>query len=144
MLVSCRNFISFRFNGRWALRELREETRNTHYLVAIRLHPPPMVQLEETQDEKTGDPGPRELRKDFSEPKLLHLPIHRKVLNSLTGGICFSFINNKLLFWVHVVIAKTPIYPGIYAGFPISSSKQFYMRGSLPKNACWVNITLNF
>ena len=30
-------------------------------------------------------------RKDFSEPRLLHLPIYRKALNSLTWDIWFSF-----------------------------------------------------
>ena len=102
-----------------------------------------MVQLEETQDEKTQDPGPREPTNDFSEPKLLHLPIPRKVLNSLTGDICFSFITSNLLFLLRVVIAKIPVYPGIYTGFTISSSKQFYLRGSLPKTAGRINITLN-
>ena len=102
-----------------------------------------MVQLEETQDEKTQDPGPREPRNDFSEPKLLHLPIPRKVLNSLTGDIDFSFITSNLLFSLRVVIAKIPIYPGIYAGFTISFSKQFYLRGALPKTAGRINITLN-
>ena len=38
-------------------------------------------------------------RKDFSEPRLLHLPIHRKVLNSLTWDIWFSLINNNLLMF---------------------------------------------
>ena len=73
-----------------------------------------MVQLEETQDEKTQDPGPREPRNDFSEPKLLHLPIPRKVLNSLTGDICFSFINSNLLFSLHVVIAKIPAWDSLH------------------------------
>ena len=35
-------------------------------------------------------------RNDFSEPRLLHLPIHRKALNSLTWVIWFSLINNNL------------------------------------------------
>ena len=84
-----------------------------------------MVQLEETQDEKTQDPGPREPTNDFSEPKLLHLPIPRKVLNSLTGDIGFSFITSNLLFSLRVVIAKIPVYPGIYTGFTISFSNSF-------------------
>ena len=37
-------------------------------------------------------------RNDFSEPRLLHLPIHRKVLNSLTWDIWFSLIHKKY-FW---------------------------------------------
>ena len=61
----------------------------------------------------------------FSEPKLLHLPIPRKVLNSLTGDIGFSFITSNLLFSLRVVIAKIPVYPGIYTGFTISFSNSF-------------------
>ena len=38
-------------------------------------------------------------RNDFNEPRLLHLPIHRKVLNSLTWDIWFSLINNNLLMF---------------------------------------------
>ena len=34
-------------------------------------------------------------RNDFSEPRLLHLPIQRKVLNSLTWDILFSLISKK-------------------------------------------------
>ena len=36
-------------------------------------------------------------RNDFSEPRLLHLPIHRKALNSLTWNIWFSLIKSDLL-----------------------------------------------
>ena len=35
-------------------------------------------------------------RNDFSEPRLLHLPIHRKVLNSLMVDIWVSLINRNL------------------------------------------------
>ena len=46
-------------------------------------------------------------RNDFSEPWLLHLPIHRKALNSLTWGIWFSLINNNLwCFDCLVFVAK--------------------------------------
>ena len=38
-------------------------------------------------------------RNDFSEPRLLHLPIHRKVLNSLTWDAWFSLINSNLLMF---------------------------------------------
>jgi len=39
-------------------------------------------------------------RNDFSDPRLLHLPIHRKALNSLTWHNWFSLINsNHLMFW---------------------------------------------
>ena len=36
-------------------------------------------------------------RNDFSELRLLHLPTHKKALNSLTWDIWFSLINNNLL-----------------------------------------------
>ena len=37
-------------------------------------------------------------RNGFSKPRLLHLAIHRKSLNSLTSDICFFLINNLLMF----------------------------------------------
>ena len=43
-------------------------------------------------------------RNDFNEPRLLHLPIHRKTLNFLTWDIWFSLINSDLLmFWLPVL-----------------------------------------
>ena len=62
----------------------------------------PVVHPEGTQAGKAQDIGPRYLRfisKDFKEPRLLHLPIHRKVLNSLTWDVWFSLINSKLLMF---------------------------------------------
>ena len=38
-------------------------------------------------------------RNDFSEPRFLHLPYHRKALNPLTWDIWFSFINSNLLMF---------------------------------------------
>ena len=38
-------------------------------------------------------------RNDFSEPRLLHLPIHRKALNSLTWSIWLPLVNNNLLMF---------------------------------------------
>ena len=38
-------------------------------------------------------------RDGFNEPRLLHLPIHRKVLNSLTWGVWFSLISSNLLMF---------------------------------------------
>ena len=38
-------------------------------------------------------------RNDFSEPRNLHLPIHRKALNSLNQDIWFSLISNDLLIF---------------------------------------------
>ena len=49
-------------------------------------------------------------RNDFSEPRLLHLPIHRKALNSLTWDIWFPLINNNLLmFRLPALSCKTSI-----------------------------------
>ena len=38
-------------------------------------------------------------RDDFIESRLLHLPIHRKALNSLTWDVWFSLINSNLLIF---------------------------------------------
>ena len=38
-------------------------------------------------------------RHDFSEPRLLYLPIHRKAVNSLTWDVWFSLISNTLLMF---------------------------------------------
>ena len=52
-------------------------------------------------------------RKDFREPKLLHLPIYRKALNFLTWVIWFSLINNKLLmFRLPAICLQTSLYSG--------------------------------
>ena len=50
-------------------------------------------------------------RNDLSYLRLLHLPIHRKALNDLTGDICFSL---TVIFWSSKYLifdAKIPIYP---------------------------------
>ena len=39
--------------------------------------------------------APQDQRDDFREPRLLHLPIQRKALNSLTWHTWFSLINSK-------------------------------------------------
>ena len=52
-------------------------------------------------------------RNDVSESRLLHFPIHRKVLHSLTWDIWFSFINNSLLmFRLPALCCKTSPLPG--------------------------------
>ena len=38
------------------------------------------------------------LRNDFSEPRLLHLPVHRRALSSLTQDIWLSLNNDKKAF----------------------------------------------
>ena len=48
---------------------------------------------------RAQDTGPRELRgiwrKELSEPRLLHLPVHRIVLSSLTRDIWLSLIHKN-------------------------------------------------
>ena len=88
--------------SQWALRKLRAE-KNICYLAAIRLQPLPAVSPEETQMWKYRILAPNGWgayqRNYFSEPRLLHLPIHRKALNSLTWDVWFSLINNNLFFF---------------------------------------------
>ena len=69
----------------WALRELRKETKNTCHRAAIRLQPRPKVSPEQTQDLKTWDTGPRELRRVSKEwlRWAQILASCRKALNSL-------------------------------------------------------------
>ena len=72
-------------------------------------------------------------RKDFSEPRLLHLPIHRKVLNSLTWDVWFSLINsNLLMFWLLGFCCKKLLYIPA-PPFPLwSSPSGEWPRGCLP------------
>ena len=64
---------------------------------------PQTVHPEGTQDEKNRtlalDSWGANQRNDFSEPRLLHLPIHRKALDSLTWDVWFSLINSNLLMF---------------------------------------------
>ena len=70
---------------------------------------------------------------NFSGPKLLHLPLHGKALNSLTWDIWFSFINNNL-FWCssYLPFVARLLYN---LGPPLTSLEQFsqsYLRCCLP------------
>ena len=53
-------------------------------------------------------------RNDFSESKLLYLPIHKKALNSLIWNSWLPLINNHL--WTFrlpaLIHCKTSVYPG--------------------------------
>ena len=76
-------------------RKLRKE--NTCHPVVIRLHPLPMVNLEETL-ENTGSQAPdswiTHQGNNFNEPRRLHLPIHRKVQNFLTWETLLGLKSN--------------------------------------------------
>ena len=62
-------------------------------------------------------------RSDLSEPRLLHLPIHSKVLISLTWDIFFFFLisNNLLMFRLPAPCCKMCIY----LTPPLASLEQF-------------------
>ena len=49
-----------------------------------------------------------------SEPRLLHLPMHRKVLNSLTCNIWFSLINNNIWCSVFLPIVTKLIHVNVW------------------------------
>ena len=72
----------------------------------------------QTQGEKTQKTGHREnwgvhQKNDFSEPRLLDFPTHRKVVNSLTWDIWFSINSNLLMFQLSGLCYKNSyIYPG--------------------------------
>ena len=72
-------------------------------------------------------------RNDFSEPRLLHLPIHRKTLNSLTWDVWFSLMNsNLLMFWLPVLCCKKPL-SSLAPPWPLWSGPSEHLRGCLPR-----------
>ena len=86
------------------------------------LQPPPTVHLEGIQDGQELDADSRLLdarqRSDFSEPRLSHLLLHRKALNSLLEISVFSLINSQLLMFQipgclgFFFVCKNPTCPG--------------------------------
>ena len=76
--------------------------KNPCQLAAIRLQPLSVVSSEESKsrmwNHRTLAPASWGVyeRNDFSGPRLLHLPVRRKALNSLTWVIWFSF---TIIFW---------------------------------------------
>ena len=85
----------------WALRGLGK-MKNTCGLAAIRAAATPYSEPQWSsgcdQDRILApDSWDTYKRNDFSEPRLLHLAIYRKALNSLTWDIWFSLTNNNLL-----------------------------------------------
>ena len=79
-------------------RVLRKE-ECTPGLTAIRLEPLPKGDQGNSGYEKCKGYGPRigemHEKNDFSEHRLLHLPIHSKVLNSFTRDIWFSLLHKN-------------------------------------------------
>ena len=78
---------------------------------------PPTVNPEETQDAIIKILAPdswdeyKKKKKDFSGPRLLHLPIHRKALNFLTWDIWFSLTIILWHSWPLPLCYKIPMCP---------------------------------
>ena len=118
----------------WALRELRIE-KDTHLLevnCCNHTHSAATVHPEEIRMRKRRILAPGSWgayqRIDFSEPRLLNLPIHRKALNSLTWDVWFSLINSnpiKMLKKKNSYISQ--LYPYLFGAVP-----QSYLRCCLP------------
>ena len=90
------------------------------------LQPPPRVQPEGTQNGKEQDTGLRELRciskEWFQWAQILHLPIHRKALHSLTWDVWFSLINSHLLvFWPPGLCYKNSYVSWLHPAFHLQS-----------------------
>ena len=76
-------------------------------------------------------------RDDINEPRLLHLPLHRKVLTSLTWDIWSSFINNNLfVFQLCSLCYKNScvscLFPYLF-GTVSQSNLRGYLPGSSPQ-----------
>ena len=87
----------------WALRKLRMETNRCHCQALSHCRHPQLCTLRGLRMERSRILAPGSWgtyqRDEFNEPSLLHLPIHRKVLNLLTWDIWFSLINSTLLMF---------------------------------------------
>ena len=78
-------------------------------------------------------------RNGFSEPRLLHLPILRKALNSLTWCVQFSLINSN--FWCSeylVFAAKNPLF---YPASSLTSLEQSLRTE--PLRGCFLGLKLS-
>ena len=69
------------------------------------------------------------LRDDFTQPRLLHLPIGRKVLNSLTGSIWYYLINSNLLTAIFLLENS---YISWFLPYLFRAIRQSYLRGCFP------------
>ena len=72
-------------------------------------------------------------RSDSIEPRLLHLPIYRKVLNSLSSYICFLLLNSSsiLRFQLPGFCFKN-YYIFCLLSYLFGRVHQSYLRGCLP------------
>ena len=81
-------------------------------------------------------------RNDFSEPRLLHLPIHRKALNSLTWAIWFSLIHRIFLMFRLPPFCCKLLFNLASPLTPRSSSLEGHLNAVSwawsPKNSHWI------
>ena len=81
-----------------------QEGKNTYNLADITIQPHSTVSSKEAQDVEKHrilgqDSWGAYQRNNFNEPRISHLPIQRKTLNSLTWDIWLSLIYNNLLMF---------------------------------------------
>ena len=121
----------------WAPRELRKERISAIQQLSDCSHSPWWT-LRKLRMWKHGIPAPdRWGAYERNEARLLHLPIHRKYLNSLTWDVWFSCNNDLLMFRLPALCCNTSVWPDT----PLASSEQFFQgwdaasRAWSPKNS---------
>ena len=108
-----------------------------------RLQTLPMGSLEELRVWKckllTPDSWDAYERNDFNQPKLLHLPIHRKALNFLTWDIWFP-LSIRSWWSDYLPFSAQLLYNLALLPFPLRAVLSSYLRcclpGLSPKNFC--------
>ena len=84
------------------------------------------------------------LRNDFSEPRPLRLPIHRKGLNSLPGSVCFFFSlvsSNLLMFNLFSFSPSKNSYISCLLPYLIGTVPPRELRGCHP-SLCWCGLVI--
>ena len=99
----------------WAQRELRKEIKNTY-------HQTPEGESWNNSGCADTDSWGACPKNDFCEPRLLHLPIHRKVLNSLRYLVVFFFKLTVIFYSYYLPFIAKFLY---ILATSLSSSEQF-------------------
>ena len=122
--------ITLQLPQRWTLRELRIETRCPPRctLRGFRVRKHQILALQSWGAYQWND---------FNEPRLLHLPIHRKALNCLTWDIWFSFMNSKLsMFWPPGLCGRNSYISWMLFGTVPQSHLRGCIQGLNPQKVC--------
>ena len=125
-LSICCYVYSFTYLFEWKMLPVTSVKKGCCSHQAITLQLPPVVTSKELRMGKNRtlalDSWGAYQRSDFSEPRLLHLPIHWKVLNSLTWDIRFSlpgifccsnylvFVAKLLYIWLLSYLFRVVLY----------------------------------